>query len=47
MSLAKSAEMAGIFIREIIYIAYAHGLEPKDDQSLVESKITLEVQVNL
>ena len=47
VSLAKSVEMAGISIREMISIAYAHGLEPKYDQSLVESKITPEVVVNL
>lgn len=40
MSLAKAAELAGISIREMISIAYAHGLEPKYDESLVESKIT-------
>jgi len=43
----KSTEMAGISIREMISIAYAHGLEPKYDQLLVESKITPEVAVNL
>lgn len=47
MSLAKSAELAGISIREMISIAYAHGLEPKYDESLAESKITPEVAVNL
>ena len=34
-------------IQEMISIAYAHGLEPKYDESLVESKITPEVAVNL
>ena len=29
MSLAKAAELAGISIREMIPVAYAHGLEPK------------------
>ena len=29
VSLAKVAELAGISIREMIPIAYAHGLEPK------------------
>ena len=47
MSLAKSAGLAGISIREMIPIAYAHGLEPKYDESLIESKITPEVAVNL
>nr|QNO45968.1 hypothetical protein EBOGGPCF_00013 [Methanosarcinales archaeon ANME-2c ERB4]QNO46080.1 hypothetical protein FAKCHJAF_00017 [Methanosarcinales archaeon ANME-2c ERB4]QNO48845.1 hypothetical protein LEJCPHKL_00014 [Methanosarcinales archaeon ANME-2c ERB4] len=47
VSLAKSAEMAGISIREMTSIAYAHGLEPKYDESIVESRITPEVAVNL
>ncbi|MBE9592687.1 MAG: UPF0175 family protein [Proteobacteria bacterium] len=47
VSLAKVAEFAGISIREMIPIAYAHGLEPKYDESLVESKITLERAINL
>ena len=47
VSLAKAAELAGISIREMISIAYAHGLEPKYDESLVESRITPEVAVNL
>ena len=46
-SLAKAAEMACISIREMVSIAYAHGLEPKYDESLVKSKITPEVAVNL
>jgi predicted HTH domain antitoxin len=40
ISLAKTAELAGISIREMIPIAYAHGLEPKYDESLVESEIS-------
>lgn len=47
VSLAKVAELAGISIREMIPIAYAHGLEPKYDESLDESKITLEKAINL
>ncbi len=47
VSLAKVAELAGISIREMIPIAYAHGLEPKYDESLDESKITLERAINL
>jgi predicted HTH domain antitoxin len=42
VSLAKVAELAGISIREMIPIAYAHGLEPKYDEALVESKISPE-----
>jgi len=47
VSLAKAAEMACISIREMVLIAYDHGLEPKYDESLVKSKITPEVAVNL
>jgi len=47
VSLAKAAGLAGISIREMISIAYAHGLEPKYDESLVEYNITPEVAVNL
>ncbi len=46
-SLAKVAELAGISIREMIPIAYAHGLEPKCDESLFESVITPKMAVNL
>jgi len=42
VSLAKVAELAGISIREMIPIAYAHGLEPKYDRSLDKSKISPE-----
>lgn len=42
VSLAKVSELAGISIREMIPIAYAHGLEPKYEESLVESKISPE-----
>ena len=47
VSLAKIAELAGISIREMIPIAYAQGLEPKYDESLVDSKINLEMAINL
>ena len=47
VSLAKAAELAGIPIREMIPIAYAHGLEPKYDESLVESEITPKMAANL
>ncbi|MFQ5686301.1 MAG: hypothetical protein ACE5GV_06535 [Candidatus Scalindua sp.] len=42
ISLAKVAALAGISIREMIPIAYAHGMEPKCDQSLIDSPITPE-----
>jgi predicted HTH domain antitoxin len=47
VSLAKVAELAGISIRVMIPIAYAHGLEPKYDESLVESKISPETATKL
>lgn len=47
VSLAKVAESAGISIREMIPIAYAHGLEPKYDESLDESEINLEIAIKL
>jgi hypothetical protein len=47
MSLAKVAELAGISIREIIPVAYAHGLEPKYDKSLDDSEISPEMAIKL
>jgi predicted HTH domain antitoxin len=47
VSLAKIAELAGISVREMIPIAYAHGLEPKYDESLAQSKISLERAIRL
>ena len=47
VSLAKVAELAGISIREMIPIAYAHGLEPKYDELLNDSKINPEMIINL
>ena len=47
VSLAKVAELAGISVREMIPIAYAHGLEPKYDESLAKSKISLERAIRL
>lgn len=47
ISLAKAAEIAGISIREMIPIAYAHGLEPKYDYSIIGSPITPEIARNL
>lgn len=47
ISLAKAAELAGISIRAMIPIAYAHGLEPKYDQSIIESPITPEIASKL
>ncbi|MGC9443691.1 MAG: UPF0175 family protein [Candidatus Methanospirareceae archaeon] len=42
VSLARVAELAGISIREMIPLAYAHGLEPKYDEALLESELTPE-----
>jgi predicted HTH domain antitoxin len=42
VSLARVAELAGIPIRQMIPIAYAHGLEPKYDESLLESELSPE-----
>ena len=47
VSLAKVAELAGISIREIISVAYAHGLEPKYDESLDDSEISPEMAITL
>ena len=47
VSLEKAAELAGIPIREMISIAYAHVLEPIYDESLVKSRIAPGVAVNL
>lgn len=47
ISLAKSAELAGVSIREMIPIAYVHGLEPPYDQLLMESPVTLEIAKKL
>ena len=47
VSLAKVAELAGISIREIIPVAYAHGLEPKYDESLDDSEIRPEMAIKL
>jgi len=41
VSLAKSAELAGISIREMISIAYAHGLEPRYGESLIKKALTI------
>jgi predicted HTH domain antitoxin len=42
MSLARVAELAGISIREMVPLAYAHGLEPRYDEALLESELTPE-----
>jgi predicted HTH domain antitoxin len=47
VSLAKVAELAGISIREMIPIAYAHGIEPKYDEALDKSEISPEMATKL
>ncbi len=47
ISLAKAADLAGISIREMIPVAYAHGLEPKYDRSLNKSRISSEIAAKL
>jgi len=42
VSLARVAELAGISIREMIPLAYAHGLEPKYDEAILNSELTPE-----
>ena len=47
VSLAKVAELASISIREMIPIAYAHGIEPKYDEALDKSEISPEMATKL
>ena len=42
ISLARVAELADISIREMIPLAYAHGLEPKYDETILKSELTPE-----
>lgn len=47
-SLAYAANQAGISLREIIPLAYAHGLEPKiAPEDLVDSPLSIEQASNL
>ncbi|HEX3127873.1 MAG TPA: hypothetical protein VH394_11140 [Thermoanaerobaculia bacterium] len=46
-SLAYAASRAGLSVREIIPLAYAHGLEPKVDEGLASSTLTGEQASNL
>jgi hypothetical protein len=40
-TLAYAAEQAGVSLREMIALAYAHGLQPKDDPRLVDQPLSL------
>lgn len=47
-SLAYAAKRAGVSLREIIPLAYAHGLEPKvDPEDLVSAPLSIEQASNL
>jgi hypothetical protein len=46
-SLAHAAEQAGISVREIIILAYAHGLAPSADPDLLAEPLTLKQAANL
>ena len=41
-SLAYAAERAGVSLREMIPLAYAHGLTPKVDPKLLEGPLSIE-----
>lgn len=41
-SLAFAAEQAGVTLREMIPLAYAHGLKPRVDPSLLEERLSIE-----
>lgn len=40
ITLTKTAELAGLSIREIIPLAYAYGLEPKFNESILPEEMT-------
>jgi hypothetical protein len=46
-SLAYAAKRAGLSLREIIPLAYAHGLEPKMAEDLMDSPLSGEQASNL
>ena len=46
-SLAYAAEQAGVSLREMTSFAYAYGLEPRFDESLLQSDLTLEQAAQL
>lgn len=41
-SLAYAAERAGVALREMIPLAYAHGLSPRVDPALLEAPLSIE-----
>lgn len=46
-SLAHAAERAGVTLREMIPLAFAHGLTPKVDPALLDSYLSLEQAAEL
>ncbi len=46
-SLAYAAEQAGVTLREIIPLAWAHGLTPKVDPALLEAPLSIEQAAKL
>ena len=46
-SLAYAAKQAGVTLREMIPLAYAHGLTPKVDAALLEAPLTAEQATDL
>ena len=47
-TLAYAAEQAGISLREMIALAYAHGLQPRiDDSQVAHQPLTLDQASNL
>ncbi|MCP3959680.1 MAG: hypothetical protein GY719_17670 [bacterium] len=46
-SLAYAAEQAGVSLREMVPLAYAHGLSPKIDPALLEGPLSIEQAAEL
>ncbi|MBM4465380.1 MAG: hypothetical protein FJ014_07510 [Chloroflexi bacterium] len=46
-TLAYAAQKAGVTLREMIPLAYAHGLKPNVDPSLLEGELTTEQAAHL
>jgi hypothetical protein len=46
-SLAFAAEQAGVSLREMVPLAYAHGLTPKVDPKLLEAPLSIEQAAEL
>ena len=46
-SLAYAAEQAGVTLREMIPLAYAHGVTPKVDPALLEAPLSVEEAAEL